>query len=102
MVDKQSPSIYKLLQNSLEHELVILFARFPDIFVGATGFLKPHMIADFICKLADSHDAFYNSVPILKAETKELSEARIALTDSVRIVIRNALNLMGIYAPERM
>ncbi|MEM2351472.1 MAG: DALR anticodon-binding domain-containing protein, partial [Thermoproteota archaeon] len=40
--------------------------------------------------------------PVIKAEPPELSDARLALVDAIRIVLRNALNLIGITAPERM
>jgi arginyl-tRNA synthetase len=39
---------------------------------------------------------------VIGAETEELSDARLALTDSVRIVLRNALNLIGVLAPDKM
>jgi len=52
--------------------------------------------------LADKFNTFYNAFPVIKAEPPELSNARLALVDAVRIVLRNALNLIGIYAPERM
>jgi len=41
-------------------------------------------------------------LPVIRAEPKELSDARIALTDSIRTVLYNALDLIGIVAPERM
>jgi arginyl-tRNA synthetase len=39
---------------------------------------------------------------VIKAEPLELSDVRLALVDAVRIVLRNALNLIGIVAPEKM
>jgi arginyl-tRNA synthetase len=39
---------------------------------------------------------------VIKAEPEGLSDARLALTDALRIVLRNALNLIGILAPEKM
>jgi len=40
--------------------------------------------------------------PVIRAEPRELSDARLALVEAVGIVLRNALNLLGIEAPERM
>jgi arginyl-tRNA synthetase len=93
---------YELLKEKLEHELVLTTASFPDAFVEATEFLKPNLIADFANSLADKFNTFYNALPVIKAEPQELSDARIALTDAVRIVLRNALKLIGIVAPEKM
>jgi len=93
---------YELLKEKLERELVLSLASFPDTFVEATEFLKPNLIGDFANVLADKFNTFYNALPVIKAEPQELSDARIALTDAIRIVLRNALTLIGIVAPERM
>jgi arginyl-tRNA synthetase len=93
---------FELLKEKLEHELVLSLASFPDTFIEATEYLKPNSIADFTNALADKFNTFYNALPVIKAEPKELSDARIALTDALRIVLHNALNLIGIVAPEKM
>ena len=93
---------YSLLNETLEHELILAVGKFPDTFIGAADFLKPSAIADFANSLADKFNAFYNAFPVIKAEPRGLADARLALTDAVRIVLRNALNLIGIVAPEKM
>jgi len=77
-------------------------ACFTDVFIEATEFLKPNLIADYANGLADKFNTFYNALPVIKAEPQGLSDARLALVDAVRIVLRNALNIIGIVAPERM
>jgi arginyl-tRNA synthetase len=52
--------------------------------------------------LADKFNRFYTKLPVIKAESAGLSDARLALVDATRIVVRNALKLLGIAAPERM
>jgi arginyl-tRNA synthetase len=93
---------FALLKDKLERELVLFLASFPDAFVEATEYLKPNMISGFTNALADRFNTFYNALPVIKAESKELSDARIALTDAIRIVLRNALTLIGVVAPEKM
>jgi arginyl-tRNA synthetase len=93
---------YELLKESIENEVVLVLASFPEVFVDATEFLKPNMIAEFANALADKFNTFYNAFPVIKAEPHELGDARLALVDAVRIVLRNALNLIGIVAPEKM
>jgi arginyl-tRNA synthetase len=93
---------YALLKEKLEHELLLTLASFPDAFVEATEYLKPNMISGFANALADKFNTFYNALPVIKAETNELSDARLALTDAIRIVLRNALTLIGVVAPEKM
>ena len=93
---------FGLLKEKLECELVLAVASFPDTFIEATEYLKPNLIADFANALADKFNTFYNALPVIKAEPQELSDSRLALTDAVRIVLHNALNLIGVVAPEKM
>jgi arginyl-tRNA synthetase len=93
---------YELLKEDIEHEIVLELADFPNVFVEATEFLKPNLVADYANGLADKFNTFYNAFPVIKAEPQGLSDARLALVDAVRIVLRNALNLIGIVAPEKM
>ena len=93
---------FELLKEKLEHELILALASFPDTFIEATEYLKPNLIVDFTTALVDKFNTFYNAFPVIKAESRELSDARIALTDAIRIVLHNALDLIGIVAPERM
>ncbi len=93
---------FGLLKEKLERELVLAVASFPDTFVEATEYLKPNLIADFANALADKFNTFYNALPVIKAEPQGLSDARLALTDAVRIVLHNALTLIGVVAPEKM
>ncbi|MEM2147160.1 MAG: arginine--tRNA ligase [Candidatus Bathyarchaeia archaeon] len=93
---------YDLLKAKLENEIVFALAEFPEVFVEAAEFLKPNLIADYANNLADKFNTFYNAFPVLKAEPQELSDARLALVDAVRTVLRNALNLIGVFAPEKM
>jgi arginyl-tRNA synthetase len=93
---------FALLKEKLEHELVLSLSSFPDAFVEATEYLKPNLISGFASALADKFNTFYNALPVIRAESQELSDARIALTDSIRIVLHNALTLIGVVAPERM
>lgn len=93
---------YNLLKEKLEREIILDIAEFPEVFIEAVDMLKPNIIADYANSLADKFNTFYNAFPVIKAEPVELSDARLALVDAVRIVLRNALNLIGISAPEKM
>ena len=101
---KRQPSIQNLnvLNKKLERELILFLSSFPDVFLEANEYLKPNIIADYINTLADKFNSFYNAFPVIKAKTSALRDARINLTQAIRIVLSNALSLIGIYAPERM
>ena len=93
---------YGLLKHPLERELVLAVARFPEVVANAADSLRPDTVANFAVYLADKFNSFYASLPVLRAEPKGLSDARLALVKAVRIVLRNALDLLGIEALERM
>jgi len=93
---------FALLKEPLERDLILMISRFPEIFIDAADSLKPNVIADYANALADKFNTFYAALPVIKAETQELSNLRLMLVDAVRITLSNALNLVGIEAPERM
>jgi len=93
---------YELLNDKLEHEIVLMLSNLPDTFIEAAEYLKPNLIAEYANNLADKFNTFYNALPVIKAEPQELGDARLALTDAVRIALRNTLGLIGVFAPEKM
>ena len=93
---------YSLLTDPMERDIVLTLARFPDVFLDVAENLRPNAIADYVNMLADKFNRFYAKLPVIKAESAGLSDARLALVDATRIVFRNALKLLGIEAPERM
>jgi arginyl-tRNA synthetase len=93
---------YFLLTDPMERDIVLMLARFPEVFLDAAENLRPNAIADYANALADKFNRFYTKLPVIKARSPELSDARLALVDATKIVFRNALKLLGIEAPERM
>ena len=93
---------YGLLEDPSEKSLIRMLAIFPEIFTNASESLQPNMIAGFANDLASKFNSFYAKLPVLKAESKGLKDARLTLVKSTRIVLRNSLNLLGIEPLERM
>ena len=93
---------YSLLRDRRERGLVMMVAQFPEVFENAVEELKPDDVSAYANTLADRFNSFYAALPVLKAEPRELAGARLMLVEAVRIVLRNALMLLGIDAPERM
>jgi len=93
---------YSLLKEPLERDLILILSRFPETFIEASESLKPNLIAEFANSVSDKFNTFYNALPVIKAKPEKLSDARLMLVYAVRMVLRNALALIGIEAPERM
>jgi len=99
---KPEKADYSLLKETLERDLILMLSRFPEIFVEAAESLKPNLIAEFANSLSDKFNTFYNALPVIKAKSQELSDARLMLVYAVKTVLYNAFALLGIEAPERM
>jgi len=93
---------YTLLKETVERELVRMVASFPESVIEATDTLTPNTVTGFAYDLAAKFNSFYASLPVLKAQPEGLRGARVSLVRGVRISLRNALNLLGIEALDRM
>jgi arginyl-tRNA synthetase len=85
-----------------ERRLVKLLAKFPEVVREAGMRLQPHLLAQHTAEVALAFNTFYEACPVIDAESPELRAARLRLVNCTRVVLRNALDLMGIAAPERM
>ncbi len=90
-----------LLIEEQEIALIKKLASFDAAINNAARGLKPNLLAIYARELADAFNQFYRYVPVLSAEP-EFRAARLALVDCSRIVLANALDTLGITAPESM
>jgi len=88
---------------TLDEEIALtkLLARYPEVVAGAAEHFEPHRIAFYLQDLAAAFHSYYNRQRVL-VEDPEVTRARLVLVNAVRIVLRNALELLGMAAPERM
>ncbi|QUW21121.1 arginine--tRNA ligase [Sporosarcina sp. Marseille-Q4063] len=91
-----------LLTAEREIDLLKKIGDFPQVVADAARMRAPHRVATYIQELAATFHSFYNAEKVLDPENRELSEARLALITATRTTIANALNLIGVSAPERM
>ncbi len=87
----------------LDEELALakLLARYPETLEGAAGNLEPHRIVFYLQELASQFHSYYNRQRVL-SEDVDTSRSRLYLVNAVRIVLENALLLLGVSAPEHM
>ncbi len=92
--------------NTLTHDsevkLIKQLARFPLFIEDASSSYKPHIIANYLYETASKFNQFYRDCPVLSEKNTMLGKSRITLVDVARIVLDNALQLLGISAPEEM
>jgi arginyl-tRNA synthetase len=84
-----------------EKELVRKLFEFRRVVENSTKDFKPNYICNYIYGLATAFDKFYEFCPVLKADEKT-KNFRLTLVEATKIVLGNALNLVGIDALEKM
>jgi len=97
-----SEADFFLLTSKEEKELIWHLSLFPEIVIKAAMEMKPSILAEYTNNLAKTFNIFYERCPVLAAEKEELKNARLLLVEAFRIVMRNALNLLGIPVLEKM
>ena len=90
-----------LLLHPAEQALIRHLLDFPDALAIAAERRETHEVPRYAYELASAFSAFYRDCKVL-TEDKELSAARLALVDATRSVLANALDLLGISAPDSM
>jgi arginyl-tRNA synthetase len=93
---------FGLLGNTEERVLINLLRQFPKAIQLSASENNPSNIANFIYELAQSFNHFYHEHSVLSAESDELVQARLKLIESVGIVLKNGLRLLGIDVVEKM
>ncbi|MEH6943749.1 arginine--tRNA ligase [Bacillus sp. JJ722] len=91
-----------LITSEKEFDVLKKLGDFPQVIAEAAEKRLPHRITNYIFDLASIFHSFYNAEKVLDQENVERSKARLALIQSVRITLRNALSLIGVSAPEKM
>jgi arginyl-tRNA synthetase len=91
-----------LLDTPEERDLLRTIARFPAVVEQAAEDLEPHRVATYTRTFAERFNAFYRECPVVDAETDELRDARLALVAAAAHTVENALDVLGVAAPESM
>ncbi len=97
------------LQHASEIELIKQLSLFPEVVARAAEARAPHIVCEYLESTAGMVNSWYHAgnpsrnpqLAVLVADPA-LREARLALADAIRMVLRNGLTLLGLSAPERM
>lgn len=92
---------YTKLNSDLEKEILLQLASFPEVVADAALNYDPSQIAKYLFDLSRLFSAFYQKAPIINSP-KEIKEARLMLADSIRKVLINGLDLLGIEPLDQM
>ena len=84
-----------------EKNLIKMLVRYPEMIYGAARSLEPHRITFYLNELAGVFHSYYNKNKVI-SDDPELTGARIFLIKIIKIVLQNALKILGVSAPEKM
>jgi len=90
-----------LLTAPAEEALMLKLADYPVVLARAVSDLAPHDVAFYLRELSAAFHTYYGAERFL-VDDRELSNARLALLSATRQVLRNALTILGVSAPETM
>ena len=92
----------KNLKEASELALLKHLADFENLVNDAASDKAPYKVANYIHALAEMVHVFYNDCRVIDRENVELSASRLALVKASKIVLKNALALIGVSAPIHM
>lgn len=85
-----------------EFALLKQLAKFPEIIKTASSERAPYKITNYIHETAEIIHSFYTECKVIDRDNLEVASSRLAICVASKIVLRNALRLLGVSAPEHM
>ena len=101
---KKAGEVGSYVYNSLlpqEYDLVATLDKFPQVVLTASEKNEPSMVTRYAVEVASCFNKFYFDCKIL-GEEENVKNFRLYLVKATKIVIKNALSLLGIKTPEKM
>lgn len=88
-----------VIGHPLERELILAILRSPEALAGALRSYRPNLLADHLFDLANRLNRFYHDLPVLRGEDRA---SRLAMVEATRRVLRQGLEILGLFVVERM
>ena len=92
---------YNTIEDPLAYNIMNKLLAFSDTIISAANKKQPHIICNYVYDLATLFHSYYGKEKFV-TDDKEYTNERMALLKAIKIVINNALNLIGIIPREVM
>jgi len=92
----------ELLTHEKELSLIKEVNKFPELVEEIAESYAVHKLPQHVIRLADKFHSFYNACQVIEEDNLEMTLARLDLIKSVKIVLEQTLDLIGVEAPEKM
>lgn len=93
---------YERLTDEKELQLLKMIGEFPSEVANDALLRKPNKLADYILSLVKVFHSYYNSCKVINPDDPALTNERLGLVKATMITLKNALQLIGVSAPESM
>ena len=100
-IEVQGKGDYKLLTEPVEVDLIKKLGEYPEMLATAAKERAVQQVAHYVYDLAGLFHSAYNQCRILGVN-EDLQQARLAMVMAVGHVVRHALSILGVSAPEKM
>ena len=90
------------LKEESESTLLKKLMEFPHIIEISASKRAPHMVATYIQELAADIHSFYTNCKMIDRDNLDVTASRLALAKAAKIVMKNALSVLGVEAPSKM
>jgi arginyl-tRNA synthetase len=85
-----------------ERALVLRLLGFGAAVEETAETAEPHKLAGFVFETASDFTTFYEQCPVLRADSEDIRNSRLALSALTLKVLLSGLDLLGIPVPDRM
>ena len=89
-------------QNKTVTDVMLALSKWSDTVSAAYQEQAPHKISQFVYELCDAYNKFYHENKILANEDVQERQSWIVLSRLVGSVLEQAIDLLGLEAPDRM
>ena len=85
--------------NENEKDLVRMIAKFPQVVEDCANKKRIHNITQYCQDLASAFNKFYKAEQVIGSD---LEDTRLVLVDKAKTTLKNALDILGVPAPQKM
>lgn len=96
------PEVYLESLDPKEISILRALYKFPEVVERSAQEFAPNIMCNYLFDLCQRFNLFYNDISILNSENEAEKKFRVSLTYSVKTVIKEGLEILGISATEKM
>ena len=105
LLDKSGKDVSSLtisddwIPDEVEQDLIRQIAKFPQVVEDCAAKKRVHNITQYCQDLAGSFNKFYKTEQVIGSDVED---TRLILVDRAKTTIKNALDILGVSAPQKM